>query len=646
MKQKSFLALALAAIGVIFLMANVIGANTLSGVRLDATHDRLYTVSAGTKSVVNGLDERITFDFYASSRALSDDPVMRTYAARVRDLLKAYSAISNGKIRLREHDPAPFSQVEDEALANGLKAAPQNDLEKPPLYLGLVVRNSANEKTIIPFFALDQEASLEYDITRAIATLTNPERPRVAVISSLPWLFSINEATSNIQPVAKIAADLAASYDVVVLAPDFDQLPPNTSALLIVQPPQLSEFQLYLLDQFALSQGRIIVALDPASSVAKDGGGGIVSASQALGPLAQAWGFSVQGDVILDQDEALPVQAVIAGRQIVAPQPLFFAIPPEGLSKSNLATAGLKRGLHVGTPGEVVFTQTAGLSFDPLLTSTNNTMRMDPVRALSGLTPEDVASLWEEAGTRFTLGASITGAFKTAFPIGPPATPTRSAAQEARFGPRPALPPQIRTSQRQGQITVIGDVDLFADSLYLTPDGEAADNAAFIQNAMDVLTGSDALISLRSRTPSARPLLVVERIKAAAQARLLEEQQQLQTRLETATARLEELEAKGAGAGFFSGQPDAALTSAEQAEMSRFREEVLQTRKRLRAVQEGVQASVAQIKTLLIVLNAIAIPILVALAGVFVFIARRMKARRARRTPIGEQIQAEVEALP
>lgn len=645
MRPRRFLVLAIMAIGVIFFALNSVSANLLSGLRIDATHDRLYTLSTGTKAMINGLDERVTLDFYAARDALSDDPLLRTYAARVRDLLKAYAALSNGKIVLNEFDPAPFSKAEDAALAMGLRGVSSSDPDAPALYLGLVVKNVVDNKQVIPLFQPEQEASLEYNITRAISATLNPAKPRIAVVSSLPWLFSPERDDTAYQPVAKVAADLAAAYDVAFLGSDFDQLPPNTQMVLLAQPPELGLYQLYLLDQFALNQGRIMVLLDPASAVAKDGGGGEVSATQSLGPLAQAWGFSVQGDVILDRQGALPVQALIDGRQVVAPQPLYFSIPKSGLNQTNLVTSGLGRGLHMGTAGEIVSTQTNGLTFEPLITTSNDTMRMDPVRALSGLNPQAIALEWESSGASITIGAALRGRLSTAFPNGPPPAPIRSPQQEAVFGPRPTPAPHLATGRSDAQILVIGDVDLLAESFYLTPQGDAADNAAFILNAIDILAGSDALVGLRSRTPSARPLVVVERLKAAAQARLLEEQQGLQTRLETATARLEELEAKGSGAGFFSDQTESALSSVEQRELDRFRGEILETRKRLRRVQEGVNASVGQIKTMLILLSAFLVPLLVALVGVWVFIARRMAARQARRTPVLEQIEAELEAL-
>lgn len=646
MRQGRFQALALVAIGLIFLCLNIASYNFLSGVRLDATHDRLYTLSASTKRAVATLDAKVTFDFYAASGALASDPALRTYGARVRDLLKTYAATSKGKIVLVEHDPAPFSKSEDAALAAGIKATPGIGPDDDPLYLGLVVRNAVDSKSIIPLFSPEREAGLEYEITRALLATKDPVKPRIAVITSLPWLFETDPNTLAVKPVAKIAQELAQSFDVVVLRPDFDELPPNTKVIMLAQPDELSAYQLYLLDQFGLRQGRIMALLDPASTVAKDGGGGRVGASQALGNLANTWGFSVQSDVILDKAEALPVQATIAGRQVVAPQPLFFAIPKSGLNASSLMTSGFGRGLHVGTPGEIVFTQKTALTFEPLLTTTNDTMRMDAPRALSGPNPEAVATDWQPAGAQFVIGAQIAGQLSTAFPDGTPTAPPRNAALASTFGPSPTMLPHLTKSAREAQILVVGDVDILADSFYVSSEGDSADNAAFIVNAMDILAGSDALVGLRSRTPSARPLVVVERLKAQAQARLLEEQGQLQTRLQTATARLDELEAKGAGSGFFSGQPDANLTSAEQAEVTRFRAEVLETRKRLRKVQEGVRTSVAQIKTMLIALSAFLVPLLIGLAGISVAISRRMAARKARHTPVIEQIQAEIEALP
>jgi ABC-2 type transport system permease protein len=645
MNRKLFASLALICLAVMFLGVNYAARSLLSGVRLDATQDRLYTLSQSTRTALSALKEPVTFDFYVSRQAAAASPVARAYVQRVSDMLKAYAALSGGRITLNTLDPAPFSALEDKALAAGLVGARLSETEDSVLYFGLVVKNAVDESVVIPFFAPEREASLEYDLTRAVLDATEPTRPSVAVITGLPWLFQSDAFGLGGQPVARVAKDLSKSFDLDVISPGFDQLPPRASVLLIAQPWELSPWQLYLVDQFALSRGRVIVMLDPASSISRDGGGGVTSGTQNLGVLAGHWGFAVQPDVVMDRDEALPVQTSLGGRPIVAPQPLYFQIVPDNLDRSSLITSAFGRGINVGTPGEIVVRPKPGLTFEPLMTTSKNTMKIAAAQALAGPGPEAVLQDWQSLDTAFPVAMRISGPLTSAFAT-PPAAPERSPDMQAAFGPLRPAPAQIKASTRRAEIIVVGDVDLLADSFYATADGEAADNAAFVLNAVDLMSGSEALIGLRSRAPSARPLVVVETLKANAQARLLEEQQQLETRLQASTQRLEELQAKAKSTGFLAGRTDARLTPAEEAEISRFREDVVSTRQRLRAVQSGVRSDVDYLKTLMIVLNGILIPFLVTMAGLWIFTARRLRASRARRLAVSEQVRDEVASVP
>ncbi|MEN9874362.1 MAG: hypothetical protein RL186_1259, partial [Pseudomonadota bacterium] len=620
MRPRAFLAFALVAIAALFCGISVTNHQLLGGLRWDVTQDRLFTLSEGTQRVLDGLEDTITLDFYAAKDALAQDPQSRLYASRVRDMLEAYVARAHGRITLIDHNPAPFSPAEDAAIAAGITAIAGASPDDPVLYLGLTVRSSTGQVAQLPLLSPQREASLEYDISRALAQVTQVRRPRLAVLTSLPWLFARDPNQGAITPIAHVAHELARTFDIQLLDDDFAEIPPQTDVLLIAQPDTLSEAQLYALDQFALTQGRVMVFLDPASSVAKDGGGGgALMASQALGPLAQAWGFSVQSDVVLDRANALPVQTQINGRAMVAPQPLFFTIPKAGLNADSILTTGFERGVNLGTPGEVAAKSVTGLTFTPLLTTSPDTMLLDARRALSGLSPEAVAADWEGAGTAFVVAALIRGELRTAFPKGPPASA--------------AAPVQTRAHRNLGaraaQILVVGDVDALADSLYLSEQGEVADNAAFVLNAADLLSGTQSLIGLRARSPIARPLVVVERLKAQAQARVLDEQQQLQNQLNVASARLNELEAKDTAKGLFTGQTGTGLSRVEQAELTRFRNEVQEARKRLRAVQDGVRRAIGSIKWMLILLSGFLVPILIALSSADLFIAGRMRARKA-----------------
>jgi ABC-type uncharacterized transport system involved in gliding motility auxiliary subunit len=414
------------------------------------------------------------------------------------------------------------------------------------------------------------------------------------VITSLPWLYDRDPVTGIAKPVAQIARDLSQDMDVTVLDPQFSALSGQYDVILVAQPFALSPRQQFLLDQYALQGGALLVLLDPASLVSNDNGGGQIAATTALGALTRAWGFSVQGDVIADRMGALPVQTSINGRPIIAPQPLVFNVGPQGLSQTNTITRALGQGLHLAIPGEVSFLDTPGIAFEPLITSSADTMRFEAARAVSGLSPQDVQLDWEGLGERTVLGAKVTGQLKTAFPNGDP------SGSATRF---------LKESQKPARLVVVGDVDFLADSLYLTPDGVVADNARFIFNALDALAGDDKLLDIRSRSPTTRALVMVEQVRKAAQARILEEEEVLSNRLAQAEDQLAELEA---GSGQAAPEPPSG-------EIKRYREEISDLRASLRQLQESVRKEVAGIKTALLTLLGIILPLLVLTVGLCVF---------------------------
>jgi ABC-type uncharacterized transport system involved in gliding motility auxiliary subunit len=204
------------------------------------------------------------------------------------------------------------------------------------------------------------------------------------------------------------------------------------------------------------------------------------------------------------------------------------------------------------------------------------------------------------------LAAEVRGTWGTAFPSGDPAKSGAGA---------------ITKSESPGQILVFGDVDFLADSLYVDGSGAVADNARLILNSVDYLAGRSALLDLRARTPRPRNLVVVEKLRQAAQTRALEEERALESRLELAETRLREIEAKEAA-------KDLITSEVTNRELAQVREEVRDTRTRLRTVQQGVREDVARIKTRLMVIPGIVIPLLILLAGLLIQVFRRRRQMR------------------
>jgi esterase/lipase len=116
-------------------------------------------------------------------------------------------------------------------------------------------------------------------------------------------------------------------------------------------------------------------------------------------------------------------------------------------------------------------------------------------------------------------------------------------------------------------------------------------------------------------------LVVVEKLRQAAQTRVLEEEQALESRLELAETRLREIEAKEAA-------KDLITSEVTNRELAQVREEVRDTRTRLRNLQQGVREDVARIKTRLMVIPGIVIPLLILLAGLLIQVFRRRRQMR------------------
>ncbi len=638
MSARRFAVFAALALFVMFVAANVTANSWFRSWRLDLTENQLYSLSRGTQQTLNQLSEPVELTLYYSRDAAAPLPQLQAYAARVREMLQTFQARSNGRVRFREVDIEPFSELEDDAVEAGIE--PRRPFEgADPIYFGLTGANAMDDQRTIPFFDPQREAFLEYEITRLIYELEHPDRTRVALITSLPLdpVTAADPRYSRGQTV--FAGELGRLMEVTRLNPDFADIP-DVDVLAIIHPGELSPRQLYAIDQFILREGRAFIALDPAALLAETGGfdpfNPVAPAPSAstLEPLLSRWGVQMTPTVVLDREGALPVrvQNPLTGQAENAPQPLFIQIPPAQLDRDDLMTAWLRRGINFGLTGALSWSERPGVQVQRLARTSGATMRMPAAEALMRPTPYDIEAMWLPGGGRVeTLALRLSGNLETAFPEGRPAA-APVAPEEGAAPPAPEEAAEhLASSTTPAQIVVVSDVDFLADDFYIDPQSgvSAADNASFALNAIDVLGGSDALVSLRSRAPSLRRMELVEEMERDAQRRIERRQNELQAELADTEARLAELQARGRGSGFFTGNLGAEMTPEENAEIERFRARVLEVRAELRRTERELRGDVERLEAMVVFVNVWMAPLLIAAAGLFLF-WRRQRRGRAR----------------
>src|SRR5215211_4788390 len=266
-KRLGASALGIVAAGGLAVGVNMLVDRAAPRVRVDLTEQNLYTLAGGTEQVLAGLKDPITLRLFYSRKLGGEVPSYGAYAERVREMLAEYAALSKGKLRLEILDPEPFSEIEDRALAYGLQGVPL-DQSGEQVYFGLAASNLVDDERTIPFFQPDRERFLEYDLTRLIQELSNPRRPVVGVMSSLPLNGdprAMMRQSSQFGQPAVVMSQIRQFFTVKDVALDAQTIDPDVQVLMVAHPQGLSESAQYAIDQFVMRGGKLLLLVDPHS---------------------------------------------------------------------------------------------------------------------------------------------------------------------------------------------------------------------------------------------------------------------------------------------------------------------------------------------------------------------------------------------
>ena len=596
---------ALVLLVVIFVSLNLFATISLRSWRLDLTQNRLFTLSEGTGNILAQLEEPVVLKFYYSQSLAGEAPQIRIFAQRVRDMLEEMAARANGRIELEIIDPAPFSEAEDQAVAQGLVARPLGNGEV--MYFGLTGTNRVDSLEVIPFFADERQEYLEYDLARLIHNLSQPEKPVLGILTNLPLDTGVGGIMAAMRGQSQpflIYAELTDRFQVEFITPQAVRIPKRVDVLLLAHPRPPTDVQAYAIDQFVMRGGRVIAFIDPQSEVSLTAGPngeplkGYREQSN-LPRLMRQWGVAMDDDIILaDRKRAQRVAAGRDARRAVTDYILWMGYGAQEVNGDDLITGNIDR-LNIGTVGVLQKLDGATTDFTPLVTSSDDAGVMTRDYVLRAPTPDALQRKFVKGDTPYVIAARLAGQVTTAFPDGPPDA-TNEKGEKARAKDH-------LTATPAANIVVFADSDFFDDRFWVSEQNylgqrfgvPIADNGKFLLNAVENLMGSNDLISLRGRERVARPFTRVEALQKAAEQQYLQEEENLILRIETAQGELDKLEKAG-----------ASLGDAEAAAKAH-RAELLSARKALRRVQADLRRDIETLEARVTWLNIITMPLCV-----------------------------------
>jgi ABC-type uncharacterized transport system involved in gliding motility auxiliary subunit len=286
----------------------------------------------------------------------------------------------------------------------------------------------------------------------------------------------------------------------------------------------------------------------------------------------------------------------------------------ENFSEDDVVTSSLES-INFATAGILDIAEGASATIEALVSSSSYAMPLDSFQFQFLSNPEDLLRSFSPTGERYVVAARLTGSASTAFPDG-----LEDVEGE-----------QLMSSENISVI-LVADTDVLSDRMWVQVQnffGQRiaspwANNGDLVINSLDNLSGGAALISIRSRGRFTRPFDVVQDLRREAEARYLENANDLQTRLTETEQKLTELQSA-------QGEGNLLMLTPEQEEaLVQFQQEKLKIRKQLRDVRHQLDRDIELLGSTLKFINVALIPILMTLVLLGLNLLRLRRDQEAR----------------
>lgn len=629
--------LGVAALAAIAVSANWLVSKTPAGNRgVDFTEQQIHTLSDGTKAILGELDTPVVIRYYASRNTDYMPEQLKLHMRRVDDLLKEYASLSKGKLRIENLDPQPDTDAEDSANLDGITGQTFDDQN---LFFGLAV-SCLDRSSVIPFLDPRDETMLEYHLSKAIAEVVTPVKPKIGIMSPLslkggPPPMMPGQPQQPSQPWV-IYQQLKQSFDLQDIPMDTDSIDPKAfKAVLLFHPAEISPKAEFAVDQYLLGGGTVVACLDSFSVAAQMQGGGNpmmgmggTPTSSTLPTLLKAWGVSFESAKVL-ADPALATK-LGANQSSIAVITLDKNSMPQ---KDDVITKDLQS-MTLFLPGAFTISGTSGVTAKSLVRSTSGAGFVDGARA-SRLDPA-LNTSFRSSGQAYDLVTHLQGNFKTAFPDGKPkdsasADPAKKEG-EAKEGEKKAeeTPSHLKEASSPGNVFLIADVDAFFDRFAYDPrmlqmgiGTPINGNASLLFNLIDQAVGSKHLIGSRSRSAIRRPFTVVQKMEDEFNQKAGVKIEEFEKKQQETMQKLNELQAsRSKGSGPY-------LSPEQEAEIRKLRKEQVEYAKLIREQQKDLRRQKDELAGQITLINVAGMPSIVVLSGLGLYLQRR-RATRAR----------------
>ena len=606
--NKNYFLISVISTVILFLSFNYIVQKINFNLGIDFTSNKTFTLSEGTKRVINEIDEPIKINFVYSRNLSKNIPIIQNYANQVQGLLNRYSDLASGKIELSFIEPEPYSDDEDYVNRYGIQGFPI-DQEGSKIYFGMIASNTTDDIELISFFDPSKAATLEKQLTDIVYKLNRSKKPMIGFLS---WVDTAPPMMPNNQlgqGEYTILEELSYFYDFEFLDTDVESFQ-NIDLLFVYHPSDITDKTEYAIEQFILKGGKTVIFVDPFFEKNDHS-----NKTSDLVNILKTLNINYNSNIILDGAQATSLQTQQNISDNTSLQTILKLNWPEVrgqfINQSEEIGNGLSLIRLVSAGGLAPLNEDSQISYIPLISSSEVTMDLpmrevhDPIKLINNFKP---------TGTTYDFGVKLSGK-------------TSSSFNNFEF----IKDDHIDKSVEDINVVLFSDADFIRNAFWAriqkfldTNVIEAtSDNGTLVTNVLDSMTGYDEFIDLRNKEAPFRPFVVVQKLQAEAEQKYLGQEQQLQAQLDETLIKIQNL----------SGGRDAEsvnLTDKQLMELADFQLEVEKKRQQLREVRRNLSKNIDRLANQINILNTFLIPLLLILLMFIIPRQLGIKKRKSR----------------
>ena len=604
--QKNYLIVSILSTVILFLSFNFIIQKINFNLGVDFTSTKTFTLSSGTKRVIDEIEEPLKITFVYSRDLSKNIPIIQNYANQVQGLLNRYSDLASGKIELNFIEPEPYSDDEDYVNRYGVQGFPI-DQEGSKVYFGLIASNTTDDIETVPFFDPSKAGTLEKQLTDIVYKLNRSKKPMIGFLS---WVDTTPPMMPNNQlgqGEYTILEELSYFYDFEFLDTDVESFE-GIDLLIVYHPSDISDKTEYAVEQFILNGGKSVIFVDPFFEKNDHS-----NKSSNLENVLKTLNINYNSNVILDGAQATRLQTQQNITENTSLQTMLKLNWPEVrgqfINQAEEIGDGLSLIRLVSPGGLSPLNDESEISYTPIMSSSEVTMDLpmkevhDPIKLINNFQP---------TGISYDFGVKLNGIAKSNF-------------NDFEF----KNDNHLEISSKNINVVVFSDADFIRNAFWAriqkfldTNVIEAtSDNGSLVTNVFDSMTGYDEFIDLRNKEAPFRPFVVVQKLQAEAEQMYLGQEQQLQAQLDNTLNQIQNL----------SGGRDVEsvnLSDKQLMELANFQLQVENTRKQLREVRRNLSKDIDRLANQINILNTFLIPVLLIL--LMFFIPRQLGIRKRK----------------